>query len=277
LSGGGGNDTLNGGTAGDTLAGGFGNDTYLLADTYRDGPIAIITSYDRVVEGAGQGIDLAIAYRTTAFLGRPPSAYTLAENVENGQVGAGALTAFGLNGNASSNRLTGDEAVNTLRGLDGRDTLDGLGGDDILDGGTGADRLFGGLGNDSLTGGEGLDSIRGGLGSDTLIGGDGNDRFEYLATNDSGVTPQTRDVITDFLQLADRIDLSGIDAVEGGGDDAFTFIGTAAFTAPGQVRAFQNGANAIVALNTSGPNTAESQITLSNVTAADLTALDFIL
>src|SRR6185436_4196129 len=86
-------------------------------------------------------------------------------------------------------------------------------------------RVFGGAGVDSITGGQGNDIISGGLGADILTGGGGNDTFLYRSVLES--TSAGRDGIQDF-NTGDKIDLSAIDAIVGGGtsNDAFTFIGS---------------------------------------------------
>lgn len=98
-------------------------------------------------------------------------------------------------------------------------------------------RLWGGAGADVLHGGDGADLLFGGAGDDTLYGHGGNDIFRYHAVTES--TLSLSDGIQDFAS-GDRIDLSVIDALPGTpGNDAFTFIGSAAFTLgqAGQVRA----------------------------------------
>jgi Ca2+-binding RTX toxin-like protein len=106
----------------------------------------------------------------------------------------------------------------------------------------GAFRVYGGSGNDVITGGAGNDWLFGGDGTDTLTGGAGNDVFYFDALTQSNPNVG-RDGIQDFA-TGDRIDLSGIDAVSGAGNDAFTFIGSGAFT---------NHAGELQALNTAGP------------------------
>lgn len=109
-------------------------------------------------------------------------------------------------------------------------------------GGTGNDlnnRLTGNNGANALDGGLENDLLDGGLGQDTLTGGAGFDRFDFNATAHSA--PGASDVIADFAGngalRGDLIDLSTIDAdVLAGGNQAFVFIGTAAFTVAGQVR-----------------------------------------
>ena len=97
-------------------------------------------------------------------------------------------------GNFRNNEITGNDGDNYLRGLSGKDTLDGGAGDDILEGGRGRDLLIGGEGSDQLT------------------GGNGRDVFKYVTVEDSGITFEARDSITDFDQGRDRIDLSELDA-----------------------------------------------------------------
>jgi serralysin len=136
--------------------------------------------------------------------------------------------------------------------------------------------LFGGAGNDSLRGGSGGDTIHGGLGADTLIGGAGNDSFQYRSVLES-YFPNT-DGIQDFA-TGDKIDLSRIDAIAGTGqDDAFTFIGSGAFTnQAGQLRAENVGGTWVVQGDVDGDGVADLQI---NVIVSDLHALggsDFVL
>ena len=98
--------------------------------------------------------------------------------------------------------------------------------------------MFGGSGNDRLLGGSGNDLLSGGAGRDLLSGDAGEDvfRFDRVADSRRGAV----DRITDFSP-GDLVDLSRIDAVAGGADDAFVFVGDADFTAAGQLRAFVSG------------------------------------
>ena len=113
--------TLSGGAGADTLAGGAGDDIYLVDGTT-----------DLIIEASGAGTDLVRVGITQAG-----ASYTLAANVENGEVTGGvALT---LAGNALNNRLTGSGAGDTLIGDAGADTLVGGGGGDSLVGGAGND------------------------------------------------------------------------------------------------------------------------------------------
>lgn len=106
---------------------------------------------------------------------------------------------------------------------------------DVITGDALANRLDGHYGNDTLIGGAGNDTLTGHEGADVITGGSGADHFVFSVlswSNGSAV-----DTINGFSLAEDVIDLSGLDAVPGGANDAFTFIGTAAFAGTGpQVR-----------------------------------------
>lgn len=139
-----------------------------------------------------------------------------------------------LYGGAGSDDSDGGSGNDSLYGGDGDDTLDGGTGMDTLYGDLGSDTLIGGADNDRLYGGEGVDTLYGGSGNDTLVGGSGRDvlfggagadRFVFTSATDTGVVLRDMDQIYDFNRSQlDRIDLSLIDAVEGGGDDAFHLV-----------------------------------------------------
>ncbi|MGB3166133.1 MAG: M10 family metallopeptidase C-terminal domain-containing protein, partial [Alteraurantiacibacter sp.] len=118
----------------------------------------------------------------------------------------------------------------------GHDIVDGGTGNDLVRGQKGNDRLFGGDGRDTLIGNDGKDELQGGTGLDTMTGGIGQDDFVFDESDftDTGLTGSTADRITDFSRgEGDLIDLSAIDAIFGGEDDAFTFIDSDAFSGAG--------------------------------------------
>jgi Ca2+-binding RTX toxin-like protein len=89
----------------------------------------------------------------------------------------------------------------------------------------GADNLKGTSGNDTINGKGGNDIINGGAGYDVLTGGAGNDTFAFSSAAEIGTSAGARDVIADFTQGQDKIDLSAIDANSKlTGDQDFTFI-----------------------------------------------------
>jgi Ca2+-binding RTX toxin-like protein len=155
------------------------------------------------------------------------------------------------------------------------DMLFGSRGDDVLNGAGGYDTLLGGIGNDAINGGSGGDDIIGGAGRDVMNGGSGCDAFIYQAASDS-TFGASHDVISDFTSGIDWIDLCGVDARTGtAGNQAFSWVGTAAFTGVGQLRYEHVGGSTIVYGNTTGDATPEFQIELTGTLT--LHAWDFVL
>ena len=189
------------------------------------------TNTDTITEASNSGVDTVQSLATL----------TLASNIER-------LTLTGTNaingtGNTLSNLIIGNSANNTL------------------DGSTGNDTLIGDEGNDILVGGGGIDS---------LTGGNGNDSFRYSLASES--LPTRRDTITDFQSGFDVIDLFTIDANSGvTGNQAFVFIGSAAFTAAAQIR-YSGG---LLEANVNGALAADFQIQLTGAPA--LVASDIVL
>ena len=139
----------------------------------------------------------------------------------------------------------------------------------------GAFRIYGGSGNDVLTGGTGADWTFGGNGADTLAGGAGNDIFYYDAVSQSNAT-NGRDAIQDFA-TGDKMDFSGIDAIAGGGDDAFTFIGARAFTNQAGELRMENvsGQTWLIQGDTDGNGVSDFELTVTIADAHPLTSADF--
>ena len=139
--------------------------------------------------------------------------------------------------------------------------------------------FFGGQASDTLTGGAGADQIYGGGGGDALRGGTGADVFRYDNLTDSfGTTNATRDRILDFA-AGDKIDLSRIDAITGGGDDAFSFIGNAAFgNVAGQLRFTDVGGGVFnIEGDVNGDGVADFAILVTAGPAYPFAASDFVL
>jgi Ca2+-binding RTX toxin-like protein len=180
---------------------------------------------DVVIEASGEGNDVVYTWVNIA---------SRFDNVERATIiGPGDLI---ITGNVLANRLYGNDNNNIHIGLEGDDIIGGLAGNDTI---------IGGAGRDLLTGGAGADS------------------FVYQAITDSGTTGATRDIIYDFTQGQDLIDLSAIDAITGGGDDAFNFIGNSAFSnTAGELRYDYQGGYTIISMDVNGDGIADSQITL---------------
>ena len=110
----------------------------------------------------------------------------------------------------------------------------------------------------------------GGAGSDVLIGGSGADVFLYTALTDLGLTTSSTDTLTDFSHASlDLIDLSQLDAdTTQLGNQAFSFIGTAAFTSyAGELRYAVNGSNTALYGDVDGNGVADFAILLQGVTS----------
>jgi Ca2+-binding RTX toxin-like protein len=179
-----------------------------------------------------------------------------------------------LNGGDGADVLLGGTGDDRLDGKRGADLLLGEGGRDLLEGGDGDDTLYGGAGSDALFGGDGDDVLVGGPGSDLLVGGAGADRLVLVAATDS--TPRDPDRIVRLEPALDRIDLSAIDAVAATtADDAFRWLGTAPFTAAGQLRYRVAGGAAWVEANVDADLDPELVLRIDGVDT--LTAATFIL
>jgi Ca2+-binding RTX toxin-like protein len=162
--------------------------------------VYVIAGNDLVWEVADQGHD-RIEFNWEGAL------YTLPANVED----ATMLVAGFVRGNELGNAMSGSLGDDAIWGEDGNDVIDGGAGNDRIHGGAGQDRLRGGGGADIFSFDDMLDSPMDAYRSDGK---------KSLA-----------DVIVDFTSGQDKIDLSNIDARNGTADnDAFSFIGTAAFT-----------------------------------------------
>jgi Ca2+-binding RTX toxin-like protein len=97
-----------------------------------------------------------------------------------------------------------------------------------------------------------------------MVGGGNNDTFLFSAASESAVGGQ-RDRVNDFAQGADKIDIDPIDAMSGGADDDFVFIGSVAFSGSGtqgELRFFQlaGPGQTIVEGDIDGNGTADFQI-----------------
>jgi hypothetical protein len=204
--------------------------------------------------------------------------------------GSGGLTVFG---GAGDDTLVGYGAAGispsgfgALISLDGLDRLFGGAGNDLLRGGGGNDWLDGGTGNDTLVGGEGVDTLIGGPGCDVFVFGRGLEPGASSFALDTGAGPGQRDVILDFHEGQDRLDLSAYRNFFPGpdGQPPPLFLGTDPFgeTAALQVRYEVAGCSTIVQIVApfGGPPFAPgvpAPIEIELAGRHTLTAADFIL
>ena len=190
LNGGGGNDTLNGGGGNDALNGGGGNDAL-------NGGSGIDTA---VFTGSLASFDFTLLENGALRVSSTVDGVDTLNGIEQATFFAADTLTFVLGSNGNDAALTGGTGADLVLGFDGNDTLNGNGGNDALVGGSGADTLIGGAGTDILIGG---------TGQDTLTGGDDADTFYFGTIIDAG-NGANRDMITDFHQGEDHIDLHGI-------------------------------------------------------------------
>lgn len=250
--------TLSGSAAGDSMFGYAGADT--ISGNAGDDTIDGGAGNDTLTGGANTAVGDTVSYAAAGSAITVSLASTAAQNT--GGAGSDRLSGFeNLIGSNFNDRLTGDNNANAISG------------------GIGNDSITGGGGADALTGGDGADTLIGGAGADTLTGGAAADIFDFNAAAETGVSATTRDVITDFQQGLDRIDLSTIDASGSlRGNNAFLFLGnTTAFgTAPdGGIGFVQEGQYTVIYGDTDQDNAVEFQIALLGTYT--LTAADFVL
>jgi len=234
-----GNNVVTGGADNDTLIGGSGNDTLVGG-----------ADADRLEGGLGND---------RYVIG--DNADTVVELLNQGLDTVEASLSFSLNSPAFAN-------VENLALAAGTAGLQGTGNalNNVIQGNAGANRLEGLGGNDTLIGG---------AGRDTLVGGGKDDRFVFNSLSESGTTIGTADLIASFTQSQDdRIDVSAIDAIDGGPDNSFTLIGSSAFSAAGQVRYFFDNGKTVVQFSTDADAAAEMVIRINGTLT--LTASDFL-
>jgi Ca2+-binding RTX toxin-like protein len=269
LGGGSGDDTLNGGADGDHMFGDDGNDTYYVDNIY-----------DMVYEGSGNDLDTVISSVD----------YHLGYGLEN-------LTLMGNAMEGSGNELDNSISANLLNnvylyGYTGDDILTSGAGNDYLDGGEGDDRLTAGAGYDFLEGGAGLDTLSGGDGDDLIFGGKGQDAINGGAGNDQLFADEGDSItgglgmdifggnlsdstIRDFQKGTDliRFEVNAFSPTHMG---TFTFIDQQAFTGMDQLRFEKVGTTGVLYGNIDGDLAADFQVTLTGVSAIDITDLQLI-
>jgi len=305
LKGFGGNDVLDGGDEADQMWGGAGNDHYFVDDTadvvteYAGEGIDTINAAINYTLGdefenlvllpgrgslSGTGNDL-----DNAIIGNE------GDNVLNGGGGVDTLKGLGgadiLDGGTSADIMFGGEGYDIYIVDDAGDVVTEHAGEGFdmvqtsvsyaLNAGsevevlyadqttTAAINLVGNEFDNFLTGNDGVNILAGGLGLDTLRGKGGGDVFLWSSVAESN--PSQPDVVTDFNRAeGDVLHFTTMDADDTvAGDQNFTFIGTAAFTAPGQINWFTNGTDTFIQLNTNADLAADSVIQVSGVQTVD--------
>ena len=288
LTGSSGANVIEGGAGNDAIDGGGGTDTASYASASAGVTVSLALTTAQNTVGAGSdtltSIENLIGSAHNDTLTGNSGANVIEGGAGNDAIDGGAGTdtasyAGATAGVAVSLALTG--AQNTLgAGSDTLTSMENLTGSafaDTLTGSSTANALNGGAGNDHLSGGGGNDTLTGGAGVDTLTGSTGADKFVF-DDGDSGHTNGTADTIADFLTgQSDKIDLHLMDAQSAAaGDQAFAFIGTAAFSdTAGELRYVEDAADTYVYGDTNGDGQADFAIHL--VGALPLAATDFVL
>lgn len=203
IIGGQGRDSINGGDGDDVLYGNRGIDFFdpgAGADQIDGGG-----DFDRVWYGASRsGVTVDLNRGTGSGGDAEGDTYTGIERV------TGSSYDDVITGTAVSNAIKGGNGADTIYGLDGRDVIEGQFGDDILYGGNSNDIVLGGDGNDQVYGNRGSDKLDGGFGDDILTGGNDSDYFVFSSDLGQGFG---NDIITDFQNGADRLDVRGVHSI----------------------------------------------------------------
>lgn len=289
LDGGAGDDRLDGGAGINALLGGAGNDR-LIVMAGADGTVVNGgADFDTLeVTGAvtigGALISIEAIQLNAATLTLSGSQFNtgLAANVQIG--GSGSITV-----NMQPNFLYSAGQLQLLAGSNVSFTINGSASNDsikahlnashTINGGDGVDQIRGGQLIDTINGDGGNDKITGLGGADVLTGGAGSDQFRYFGQSDSGLGAAA-DRITDYAIGSDRLNFLLLDAdAATAGDQAFSFIGTAAFAATGigQIRYTNSGTDLLVQADVNGDGIADMEIILQGLNGGTLTAGDFIL
>ncbi len=303
----GGNDVLEGRGGNDIIDGGMGLDTASFVSAASGVSVDLGNGLPQNTQGAGVDSFISIESLEGSDFNDVLTGDVQANDLVGGNGDdwlTGGEGADWLNGGAGDDFLFGGLGDDILYGIGGTDAASyffapagvtvtlattalqntgGHGSDRLyfienLQGSTFADNLTGSVYGNIIVGFGGADTIFGLAGLDTLTGGNGADVFDYDAVTHSGDAALTADIIVDFVQGQDVIDLSGIDANPNPpGDDAFTFRGTGSFGGLGGLRYEQNVAEnyTLVLLNTAQNGGAEMAIRLTGLFT--LTADDFVL
>jgi Ca2+-binding RTX toxin-like protein len=257
------------GTGNDTYTGlGFSDDDSLFDDVHGGDGIDtfnVSTAISIYYGDAGNDVFNAVGFWNTfdGGSGRDTVSYLLQDSDPD-------LAGLGVEINLGSQFAdTGDGRIEDLISIE---NAKGTSYADTVVGSSVANELWGMKGNDILKGASGDDDLYGGLGSDDLYGGTGADYFIFQSIKDS-VVGTNRDFIGDFTRSqGDKIDLFDIDAISGGGDSKFTFIGSNSFSdTAGELRFSGH----IVSGDVDGDGKADFQIYVDNISS--MKSSDFIL
>ena len=219
---GGGNDRITLADGDDYIDGGSGTDvlTLLWRDAGTDATLYNSGSTHAFV-GASWGsstrrVDFEEIEKLVAKLGRGDDTVVLGTGNDTIRAGGGSDT---VKAGGGSDRIFGEAGDDTLDGGDGDDNITGGGGHDEIQGGAGNDRLVGNGGNDRLDGGSGDDTLTGGAKRDTFVFAEGNDVITDFRNNKDTIELDASDLGISGLTVDEVLDLAEVI----GGDTVFEF------------------------------------------------------
>jgi Ca2+-binding RTX toxin-like protein len=255
-----GNDRLVGGSGSDTFTGGVGNDVFVLenfAGSIIANDLDVVTDFlqgSDKIDLSGLGIS---DFSTLLSLTNNDTSNNAVITTRNN--GLDTSYGYSLKLNINRNTLAATDFIfstnnfnETFTGGAYSDDLFGGLGDDTLLGAAGADRLFGEQGNDRLVGGSGSDTFTGGVGNDVFV-------LENFA---GSIIANDLDVVTDFLQGSDKIDLSG--------------LGISDFSTLLSLTNNDTSNNAVITTRNNGLDTSYGYSLKLNINRNTLAATDFI-
>jgi Ca2+-binding RTX toxin-like protein len=260
------------------------------------GELAMLDGRGRVLAVGEEPADFSDGLRIEGF--RAPSTGTFFLRADEGGADFGreyaisAALAGGGAGPATVTLTAGDDTFSaddrravTVRGLAGDDDIDAFGPGSTVFGDDGddnlfADSVFGGAGSDELRpgrggaadGGPGDDLIQVGGRGATVVGGQGRDTY---LMNGGSADPEDRDTLADFDPVQDVISLANAANTFRAASDPLTFIGTAAFSEPDQVRYGTVGGVTLVEVDEDGDGAADLAYEIPR--EVRLTAANFLL
>jgi len=305
LDGGDGNDCLYGGDAADYMFGGPGNDTYTVDDA---GDVVVeraqegIDTVDASINYTlGDDVENLVLTGGSGLSGTGNDLDNVIMGNDSDNLLSGGGGEDSLEGMGGADTLDGGTGADTLIGGQGFDIfiVDDAGDVVLENTGEGFDQvqtsvsytlaagaevevlyadpatataqinLIGNEFDNFLTGNDGINVLVSGLGVDTLRGNGSADAFLWSFIADTGLN--NPDVVTDYSSAqGDVLHFTNMDADDTvAGNQDFTFIGTAAFTAPGQINWFTNGTDTFIQLNTNADLAADAIVQLNGVLSGD--------
>lgn len=259
------NDTITGSNANETLEGGNGRN-----ELYGGGGSDYLVGgneYDRMEGGSGNDTLVGSGGQTAMFGGDDDDKLIGSTNNTNS-----------FSGGQGNDAMIGGEMADYISDVDGgNDIMYGNGGSDILIDYAGANQMYGGAGDDILNsvgsgslldGGAGNDQFSVANGDFTLIGGSGSDRFDAAGFGNVVFTGGADADIFDYRVGAMHYTVTdfedGVDHIA-----LWDFIqsGNVSF---GSLTIADSAAGAVISWN------GLADMTLSGITAAQLTSADFL-